>query len=149
MKITMIRYYGDCKVTKSLVTVEMNGEVMRCEAREPEFVDYEEPFKGSSRVCLPAGMLVGRLRATETCAMSLCIGRIATSTKTVVGYDEERCARCGFVMIGMADEGVPPEERVLHSERETFERFTDLMYRAWSNGERIDIEIINRVSGIN
>ncbi len=54
MTIKLNRYYGDDRITKSVMEVWLDGDSeprMVCEARESGFMEYEEAFAGASRYC--------------------------------------------------------------------------------------------------
>ena len=61
MTIKLHRYYGDDRITKSVMEVWLDGDSeprMVCEARESSFKDYEEAFAGAS----PGGQMADESR---------------------------------------------------------------------------------------
>lgn len=142
MKISLTRYFGNSIVTKSLLRAETSyGDIFECEARERQFKSYTAPFAGSRMYCLPEGQLTGRIRSTAVSPLTLCIGRTLRSCCTLVAFDAKRESRAGYVLIGMADSSEPAEERSLHSQQETCERFTDFLRKAYAMGESVEVEV--------
>lgn len=141
MKVKLIRYFGNDAVTKSLLVVDAAGERFECEARETQFRSYTEPFAGSRTFCLPEGRLMGRIRSTLVSPLTLCIGRTLRSCCTLVAYDEKRESKAGYILVGKADKSISPEERCLHSQKETFETLSDLLRKAYAKGESVDVEV--------
>lgn len=142
MKISLTRYYGDSTVTKSHLRAETSyGEVFECEARETQFKSYTDTFAGSRMYCLPEGLLTGRIRSTVISPLTLCIGRTLRSCCTLVASDTKRESRAGYVLIGMADSSEPAEERKLHSQKATFEFFTEFLRKAYAMKESVEVEV--------
>lgn len=147
MKILMNRYFGTNSITKSMLTVmAKSGRVlMQCEAREPRFSDYAATFPGCSFYCLAEGAYPCKPLPTRQSPMTL----------TVIKSPGHRCCRFGWeefeqkavnrILVGEANEEVPPDVRQIHQQRDTFMRLTGLVYKAYAIEEPVMLEITNEI----
>ena len=144
MKIRMTRYYGDGKVTKSVV--EIDGTDFSCEAREPSFKDYTASFPGCSQYCLPVGEFLCKPMATEQSPMALTVMKAAGHRSCRFVYDVIHQTRMNSVVLGMADRNIPPEEREITDSTDTFEAFQQYVYHAYAQEEEMRLEIKNELT---
>lgn len=151
MKIELIRYYGDDRVTKSTMQVYLGSSAtpsLICEAREPRFADFDNDhrFPGWTAFCLPAGEHVCTFRSSSYSPITVAVGPVPRLCKTLIGADSDRVARLQRILIGFADTNEPPELRTLHSHREAIDQFTDLVRKAYVRQEPFVLEVKNQCS---
>lgn len=147
MKIVLERYYGDWRITKSVMTVveEDGEELLRCEAREPRFAQYVEAFPGCSRFCLACGRWRCKVVATDMSPMTLTVVKSPGHRCCRIGWDYTAQVRANMVLVGESDGNENEEWRDIVRSRETFERLTQLVYHAFGTDEEIWLEVGNRV----
>ncbi len=159
MRIILERYYGDWRITKSVMTVyaesqenpdgfdgsERSAPLLRCEAREPRFAQYVEAFPGCSKCCLACGVWFCKVMATEFSPMTLTVVKSPGHRSCRIVWDDLAQVRANSVLVGMSDGYELPEYRDLVRQRETFDRLTQLVYRAYVSGEPIVLEVKNQV----
>ena len=150
MLINLSRYYGDCHVTKSRMTVTMEGETeprLVCEAREPMFKDYTEVFDGAARYCLPAGKWPLRTGGSPYSPMGLRIAKCPGHRQVFIGHNWARQSEQGRILIGYPtgsmDDGWAPEDVEIELGEQCYEKLEALVYEAFGNGEKITIDISN------
>lgn len=129
MHLYLNRYLGTPNITKSTLTLcSDEGEILlRCEAREPTYRDYAEPFRRHSFHCLPRG--------THRCIVSSAPGnRICLRVVRVKGHrgtrlcvDPQRQFHLGTVLLGQADSDVKPPWRRLTGQRQLQEQYMALL----------------------
>lgn len=144
MKIKITRYYGDNKVTKSLMQVYMAGNevpALTCEAREPKFCSYSETFPGWTSYCMPMGVMYARIRPTEVSPLTIALGPSPRRCKTLIAWNANNKVSMQRIMVGEADENVLAERRMLVNQERTFERLTELARRAYVLKEDVVVEI--------
>ena len=143
MKIFLTRYYGDERTTRSLMRVlsEEGEELLACEGREPRFADYEEAFPGCSRCCLATGVYRCKVVSTELSPMTLTVIKSPGHRCCRIGWDEVAQVRQNMVLVGESDGYELPEWREIIRQRQTFERLTALVYKAYCREEEIEIII--------
>jgi len=145
MNIILTRQYGDERVTKSLVRVEDEaGKVlMECEAREPRFADYEEAFPGCAKYCLAVGTYECKVKATELSPMTVIVPRSPGHRSTRIGWDPWKQTSMNTILLGMADEStLALEYQKIKLQQETFQKFEELVYRAYVNEEGIRLTVV-------
>jgi hypothetical protein len=147
MKIVLERYYGDWRITKSVMTV--TGEdaeiLLRCEAREPRFAQYIEAFPGCSRCCLACGEFACKVVATEMSPMTLTVVKSPGHRCCRIGWDYVAQVKANTVLVGESDGYELDEYRDIVRSKETFDRLTALVYQAYATGEKISLEVKNKV----
>ena len=151
MRIVLERYYGDNSITRSVMKVFGKGTgsddserlLLACESREPRFADYTEAFPGSAKCCLAVGVFPCKVVATDFCPMTLTVIKSPGHRCCRIGWDDVAQVRTNMVLVGESDGSELPEWRELVNQRETFEKLTALVYRAYGTGEEIFIEIDN------
>ena len=165
MKIILERYYGDWRVTKSVMRVVENVETQRdgslaggaledgssqrllleCEAREPKFAQYVKAFPGCSKCCLACGTFACKVVSTELSPMTVSVVKSPGHHGCRIGWDYLAQVRANMVLVGESDGYENPEFRDIIRSKETFERLEKLVYAAYAEGERIEMEVRNRV----
>ena len=147
MKIILERYYGDWRITKSVMTVyaESDTVLLRCEAREPRFAQYREAFPRCSKCCLACGVWSCKVMSTQFSPMTLTVVKSPGHRSCRIVWDDLAQVRANCVLVGMSDGYEQPEFRDLIHQRETFERLTQLVYRAYVKGEPITLEVKNQI----
>lgn len=145
MKLILERYFGNKSITKSALTVmsEEGKELMKCEAREPRYKNYTDAFTGCSVYCLAEGTFPCKPVSARQSPMTLTIIKSPGHRCCRFGWDELEQMRTNFIYVGEADEGIPPEIRQIHHQRETFDRLTKWVYRAYGLAEPITLTIKN------
>jgi len=145
MKITLTRYYGDQNITKSVMKVvgEDGVERMTCEAREPHYADYSEPFPGCSDYCLPVGKWQCKTKSTRYSPFTLYVVRSPGHRSTLFVKATNDRPMLNAVVVGESDGWDDPAERGLVNQASVFSKLEMLMRQAFIEGERIDIEVIN------
>ena len=145
MNIVLERYFGDSHITKSVMRVvgEAGEELLRCEAREPRFAQYVEAFPGCSRCCLASGRWRCKVTATELSPMTLTVVKSPGHRCCRIGWDYTAQAKANMVLVGESDGYEDPEFRDIVQSKETFDKLTQLVYRAFGTGEEIWISIHN------
>ena len=146
MKILIERYYGDVRITKSILTVTMadGTEWMRCEAREGAFADYDKKFCGCSNFCLAKGEhFQVKPRCRVYGPMTLCIQHAPGRLSCPIGWDLFREWKAGEILIGYGNPDVPAESRRLEHQQEAFDRLTEGVYKAFCQGEDIEASVTN------
>lgn len=147
MKIVLERYYGDWRITKSVMTVvgEEGEMLLRCEAREPRFAQYVEAFPGCSKCCLACGEFECKVMATEMSPMTVTVVKSPGHRCCRIGWDDVAQVKANTVLVGESDGYELDEYRDIVHSRETFERLTKLVYRAYATGEQIRLVVKNKV----
>ena len=161
MRIVLERYYGDSRVTKSVMKVfeergaecsddlECSGSsgklLLACEGREPCFADYSEIFPGCSRCCLAVGVYRCKVVSTDLSPMTLMVIKSPGHRCYRIAWDYTAQVRHNMVLVGESDGYEDPEWREIVRSRETFERLTRLVYQAYGTGEEIWLEVVNRI----
>lgn len=145
MKLILERYFGSNSITKSVLTVmsEKGKVLMKCEAREPRFRNYTETFAGCSVYCLAEGTFSCKPISTVQSPMTLTIVKSPGHRCCRFGWDDFEQSRINFIYVGEADESIPTETRQIHNQRETFDRLTKWVYRAYDFEEPITLTIKN------
>lgn len=144
MKITLDRYYGDGVVTKSFVTITMDGAgapVLKCEAREPKFCDYTEAFAGCSSYCLACGQYDCKVVSTDLSPMTLTVVKSPGHRCCRFHYDESRQVRANTVLLGAGDGNEDLKWRRIIGCKTTYMEFEKLVYECFVRGEKITLFI--------
>lgn len=144
----MTRIYGTIQRTISELTVE--GTDFRCYASEPAYKDYEEMFPGCSYYCLPRGTHECKIVASHYSPMTLCVKKTAGHRCTLMGYDPSKAWCANTILVGELPfdfDDLDEDEVMLPLMRgeATYRQLTALFYSAFTRGENIEIEIINRL----
>lgn len=147
MKIIITRYYGDDRTAKSTMqVVDDECELqMECEARECEYVDYAESYRGCSKVCLPVGVFDCKIKATDISPMTIVVSNAPGHKGCRVGWHAVVQSKCNEVLVGMSDEYPKPKWRRLVDQMDTFKRLEKLVYGAYLGGESIKLEVKNEI----
>ncbi len=156
MEIKLKRYYGDEKVTKSVMEVWMEGEEeprLVCEAREVGFRDYEDVFNGASNYCMPEGrwrMACGRGPYSP---MGVRVVKCPGHRQVFFGYAPGGRALPDRVMMGRpvyhyytdedGHEVEYPPKRGMKDGEEVFGELDALLYEAFGRGEEMWCEVDN------
>lgn len=132
MLIDLIRYH----ITPSLVKGRLliDGEPF-CETREPGTLS-------GANAHLPTGTYPCRCVATRFSPMTLRVIRRRGQHTVHFGWDALRQHLSGTICVGMANDALPPEERELTHQQDTFERLTRRLYYAYADAEEIELRII-------
>lgn len=160
MKIVLERYYGDWRITKSVMTVFADGAVdgasevaprvlLRCEAREPRFAQYVEAFPGCSKCCLACGEFDCKVLATDMSPMTLTVIKSPGHRCCRIGWDYVAQVKSNTVLVGESDGHEVEEYRDMVHSKEVFERLEALVYGAYASGERIRLVVRNKVLYLN
>lgn len=131
MVLTLTRYYRDGLVVKGVLAVD--GTPF-CETREMD-------ARRGSRWEVPVGRYGCWYVASPLSPMTLKVRLPRGKAALVFGWDLLRERVPGVIALGMAEVGVPPEERRLHSGEATFEAFTRRVYRAYAEREACTLEV--------
>jgi len=137
MIFKLIRQFGDNKMTCSKLQVFANENpqmLMECDANEERWKDYTDYFPGCSNFCLPKGEFEVKLKSSKYSGMTVSATHSPGHNGTMFGYEYTRQTKHGVVLIGVRDDQEPesPEEwhdSMLTKQKETFERFNELVYR--------------------
>ena len=166
MVIKLHRYYGDDRITKSVMEVWLDGDSeprMVCEARESSFKDYEEAFAGASRFCLPVGRWRMKAGGGAYSPMGLRVPKCPGHRQVWLGHSWCRQYKVGEILIGEARTplcppeggmkpcGVDDDEKVMEEIRqrriengeEVFKKLDALVYEAFGKMEEFWLEIKN------
>lgn len=162
MKIYLKRYYGDCMITMSVMTVMSDDGMvmMECEAREPAFAEYKKAFEGSSKYCLAAGTFDAKTKSTTLSPFHLTIMCSPGHRCCRFSWDEAKQTLFNTVLIGIVDIplsaldiqqdgsiGGDVLERIrrrrLICQQETFKTLERLLYQAYINNEKITVTVDN------
>ncbi len=138
MTIKLHRYYGDDRITKSVMEVWLDGDSeprMVCEARESSYKKYEEAFAGASRYCLPVGRWRMKAGGGAYSPMGLRVPKCPGHRQVWLGHyytDEDgNVVEC------------PQKRRIEHGE-EVFKKLDALVYEAFGKMEEFYLEIDNK-----
>lgn len=149
MKIELNRYFGNEKVTKSIMKVFMPNSTtpsLVCEARETTFLNYSASFKGWMSYCLPEGNLCVRVRPTEISPLTVALGTSSHQCKFLIAWHDRKESLPQRVLIGDADASIPEPNRKLTNQFSVFERFTDLVRKNYLAGEGIEVVVKNSLN---
>ncbi len=112
------RYYGTPNITKSKLTIE-DGEgnaLMRCEAREAQFVDYERTQKVPGSTCFCLGTGEYRLRADHCTGNAICLKIFGDARRRgfyiMVGSDEREQVLPMKLQLGRGTSSEPRYRRI-------------------------------------
>lgn len=125
--LTLTRYYGSPNITKSHLAIAKDGQtLLQCEARELGYRDYSEPFRGSSKVCMPAGTHALRISTDIDTLVCLAVirGGVHRGDKIITHTVKQK--RKGYILIGNAD-NEPPENRRLVPSPELEQQYESLI----------------------
>ena len=103
MVIKLHRYYGDDRITKSVMEVWLDGDSeprMVCEARESSYKKYEEAFAGASRYCLPVGRWQMKAGGGAYSPMGLRVPKCPGHRQVWLGHSWCRQCKVGEILIG-------------------------------------------------
>lgn len=131
MTIDLNRYYHTRCLVKSQLVI---NHVPFGEAREADSVPG---MKGG----LEAGTYRCQCVASELSPMTLKVCRQRGKGRIIFGWDLLRQSAMGIICMGAADTDVPPEERELVRQQETFKMFTQMIYKAYTEGEEFVLNI--------
>lgn len=131
MTIDLNRYYHTRCLVKSQLVI---NHVPFGEAREADSVPG---MKGG----LEAGTYRCQCVASELSPMTLKVCRQRGKGRIIFGWDLLRQSAMGIICMGAADTDVPPEERELVRQQETFKMFTQMIYKAYAEGEEFVLNI--------
>jgi len=148
MTISLDRYYGSDKVTKSVVEVTMAGStdvVLKCEAREPMFRDYSEKFPGCSKYCLACGQYECKVVSTDLSPMTLTVVKSPGHRCCRIFYDEYQQVHTNQILLGQSDGEEDLQWRDLVDQEATYEKMDKLVYDCFVRGERIVVCISNHI----
>ncbi|MCR5043690.1 MAG: hypothetical protein K6A93_06110 [Bacteroidaceae bacterium] len=157
MTIKLHRYYGDDRITKSVMEVWLDGDSeprMVCEARESSYKKYEEAFAGASRYCLPVGRWRMKAGGGAYSPMGLRVPKCPGHRQVWLGHSWCRQCKVGEILIGEPafhyytdEEGnvveCPQKRRIEHGE-EVFKKLDALVYEAFGKMEEFYLEIDNK-----
>lgn len=134
MHITITRYYGDANMALGRLTVE--GTDFECETSEPHYRDYSEAFQGCSTFCLPVGEHRCKCVASQFSALTLAVAKTPGHRCTLFGWHPTKERMLNAILLRPVG---------MESADALFERFTQLVYDAYVNGEEMMVEIRNEV----
>jgi len=137
MVFKLTRQFGDMEMTCSKLQVFANNNaepLMECDANEFKFKDYRETFAKCSEYCLPEGVFDVKLKSSKYSGMTVALTRCPGHNGNLVGYEYGRQTMYKTVLIGIRDDQNPetPEEwheSMLLKQKETFDKFNELVYR--------------------
>lgn len=138
MHITITRYHESPEETKSEITID---GIPFGEAREPGTASTRTRGRIKHLVRLPEATYECRITASDLSPMTLKVRRYAGQPTVCIGWHPTAPWHTGFICIGQGDPLVSPEERELTDRESTFNRFTQLLYRAFQRGEKITLEV--------
>lgn len=164
MTIKLHRYYGDDRITKSVMEVWLDGDSeprMVCEARESSYKKYEEAFAGASRYCLPVGRWRMKAGGGAYSPMGLRVPKCPGHRQVWLGYSWCRQCKVGEILIGEARTHLCPPEggmkpcavdddkemmeerrlRRIENGEEVFKKLDALVYEAFGKMEEFWLEI--------
>lgn len=125
--LTLSRYYGSPNITKSHLTITKDGTtLLKCEARELGYRDYTEPFRGSSKVCMPAGTHALRMSTDIDTLVCLAVvrGGVHRGDKLLTFSNKQK--RKGYILLGYADKEDPNKRHLIPSS-ELIEEYESLL----------------------
>ncbi len=145
MKIVLERYYGDWRITKSVMTVvgEDGKVLLQGEAREPRFAQYVEAFPGCSKCCLACGVFALKVMGTEMSPMTLTAVKSPGHRCCRIGWDYTAQVKPNTVLVGEPDGREEEEFRDLVRSKEVFDQLTALVYQAYAMDEPMWLEVKN------
>lgn len=140
MHITITRYYESPEETKSEIAID---GVVFGEVREPGTASTRTRGRVRQLVRLPEATYQCRIVSSDLSPMTLKVVR----ERVFIGWDPVASWRLGYICIGQGDPFAPPESRELTDRKGTFERFTQLLYKAFQKGEKITLEVCRYLMG--
>ena len=140
MELLLKRYFGGKTVTKSTLTVWVNGKkVMECEARELAYRHYTKKFAGSTLFCIPCGVFKMRGRSTKYGPMTLRTQHMPFHSDVEIGWDMLNDPGKNTIVVGRGDGNPDPMMRGLVASRETFDQLTHYVYQTF--GQNVTITV--------
>lgn len=135
MHIQLIRYYSDRRVAKSTLLI---NSLPFGEAREPVLpATRHHP----SAPLLSPGTYRYQPVSTSQSPMSLKVCRSQGLPRVTFGWSLFRQTASDTICIGQSSPSLPPEERTLQRQQETFSRFVTQVYEAFAKGEPMTLEV--------
>lgn len=135
MYIQLIRYYSDRRVAKSTLLI---NSLPFGEAREPVLpATRHHP----SAPLLSPGTYRCQPVSTSQSSMSLKVCRSQGLPRITFGWSLFRQTAGDTICIGQSSPSLPPEERTLQRQQETFGRFVTQVYEAFAKGEPMTLEV--------
>lgn len=136
----MKRYYGSANVTKSTVEFTHDGRVLlRCEAREIAFADYEDGQKKMKTSCFCMQRGEFDLKFANTLRNPLCLKlKGAHNHRGLLIYcDPETDMEANAVLLGYADAEVEPGKRQLKDVERCRRDVVEMLYRHMGDTARL------------
>lgn len=138
--MTVKRYYGSANVTKSLVEFSHDGTVLlRCEAREIAFADYEDGQKKMKTSCFCMQRGEFDLKFANAFRNPLCLKvKGAHNHRGLLIYcDTETEMEANAMLLGYADAEVAPNQRRLKDVEKCRRDFVEMLYRHMGEEARL------------
>lgn len=135
MKLTLIRYFQQGLCVKG--TLYVDGKPLG-ETREA--LPIGRHFRKTPAL-LPPGIYRCLPYANNCAAMTLKVCQKAGHDILSFGWDVLQEPLANLILLGQANKRLPPEQRRLHHQEETFAAFTALLYRAYAAGESFELEV--------
>lgn len=137
MKINIIRYHCKDLCVKGMFYVD--GQPMG-ETREALPIGY----RYKKRPILPAGLHRCLPCSTDCAAMTLKVCQKAGHNRLTFGWDALKQQQLGRILVGQACPTVPPDDRKLERQEETFAQLTQRIYQAYANQEDFELEVVEQ-----
>ncbi len=137
MKITIIRYHHKNLCVKGVFHVD--GQPMG-ETREALPIGHR--YKKTP--LLPPGLYRCLPCSTDYAAMTLKVCQKAGHNLLAFGWEAVKQQQLGKILVGQACPTVPPDDRKLERQEETFAQLTDRIYQAYANQENFELEVVEQ-----